>query len=620
MVTDVLDQLQSGEELVRECGCKTLAVLASQPGALPHLLSKNVVRIVAPLVVDPSPCVRHRALGALRNISVDGGFNVCHDMVLKDVLTPLIALFKQYEANWEPEKKETKHTDSRLDTFLQAVHVLWNLCEASDIAVTVFNKEKLLPLLLPCLQHSVYGYPLAIAVAQCLHTVTESNAKAAEICRGDDVLPMLKKLSCITDMSSQALLFKAAVLGILVNVLGGDIISCTGLTTILLPFNKALDIDGPALIVDYAAKKLEQNRVPAAGASGDAQADSHLLVEDDVTPGDKAYRDLVYSLDAQRLCLELITNMCCSPEEEWEEENISDSGSADEMADDAQMDVDGTSDNNNFDLVGEPSDLHCAFMTHDFVKKVVTLTLPLSEELTAIVTTRKWGQVISKKLMRLRTHALLCINNMMETLPLGDQQTVDCLWDTLVQQLKTAGGNGDSAAPVSQQTDPDVMEALTTAMRAVSQKMAQLKSPKLISVTVPDVRFLMKFAEDAPSSVQIHIMRIVTTMASLSLLKVDPHSVIQEVGECLVMAAAHSPDLVVVAEALDCLFDAFADDATDPVAQSLQLTEKLRAILPQLKAKIHSQKKLLGENYVTVTTARTNLIRFIKYKDSQGKG
>lgn len=55
-------------------------------------------------------------------------------------------------------------------------------------------------------------------------------------------------------------------------------------------------------------------------------------------------------------------------------------------------------------------------------------------------------------------------------------------------------------------------------------------------------------------------------------------------------AATHGTDLVVVAEALDALFDVFADDATDPVAQNLQLTEKLKAIMPQLKAKVTLRK------------------------------
>ncbi|KAL8560896.1 hypothetical protein ACOMHN_059080 [Nucella lapillus] len=624
VVADVLDKLQSGEESVRECGCKTLAALASQPGALPVLFGNNVVRILAPLVIDPSPYVRHRALGALRNMTVDGGLDVCHDMVLKDVLTPLIALFKQYGANWEPEKSKTKYTDTRLDTFLQAVHILWNLCEASDIAVKVFNKENLLPLLLPCLQHSVYGYPLTIAVAQCLQTVTESNAEAVEVCRGDDVLPMLKALTDSADTCSHAMLFKAALMGTLMNILGGELFCGTGLSALVLTLSQILDINSPALIADYAAKKSQQqqNGVCGASDSGDADSDSHTLMEEEeVIPQDSGYQNIVNSVDAQRMCLELITNMCCSPEEEWEEVDSSESGSSDEMVGDVDMDQEVTADNNNFDPVCAPSEVHAAFVANNIMGKVLQLSLPLSEELAAIIKTRKWGKAISKKLTRLRTHALLCVNNLMEGLPseaLGGTESLHQLWDTLAQQLKNTGESESENIP--QQMHPDLLEALSSAMRAVVQKLAHLHSPKFASVTVPDVHFLMKLAEGTPSSVQIHVMRIVATIASL-LVKADPgHAVIKEVGGCLVTAAAHSPDLVVVAEALDCLFDMFADDATDPVARSLQLTEKLHAITPQLKSKLQSQKKSLGENYVTVTTARTNLIRFIKYKDSQGKG
>lgn len=52
--------------------------------------------------------------------------------------------------------------------------------------------------------------------------------------------------------------------------------------------------------------------------------------------------------------------------------------------------------------------------------------------------------------------------------------------------------------------------------------------------------------------------------------------------------ASQSPDLVVVAEALDALFDVFSDDATDILAQQLHLVEHLSKILPQLKTKVWS--------------------------------
>lgn len=47
-------------------------------------------------------------------------------------------------------------------------HDLCGICfsEASDTAVHAFNREQLLPVLLPCLQHSVYGFSLATAVGE----------------------------------------------------------------------------------------------------------------------------------------------------------------------------------------------------------------------------------------------------------------------------------------------------------------------------------------------------------------------------------------------------------------------------------------------------------------------
>jgi hypothetical protein len=43
--------------------------------------------------------------------------------------------------------------------------------------------------------------------------VTENNAEAAQLCRGDDVLPSLQLLAQRSETSSQAVLFQAAVMG-----------------------------------------------------------------------------------------------------------------------------------------------------------------------------------------------------------------------------------------------------------------------------------------------------------------------------------------------------------------------------------------------------------------------
>jgi len=89
------------------------------------------------------------------------------------------------------------------------------------------------------------------------------------------------------------------------------------------------------------------------------------------------------------------------------------------------------------------------------------------------------------------------------------------------------------------------------------------------------------------------------------------------VGLWLVESGARDPDLRVLSEALDKVFDIFGEDDTDNVFSTIKLLPKLKQILPSMKVKMSQQKKSLGESYSMVVMARTNLQRFIKYKEKR---
>lgn len=615
-IADIISELQSPVEQTRDCACTRIASITGRPDVIAELLKSDVIRTLAPLVIDRVPSVRHRALGALRNMGVHGGLDACHEMVLKDVLTPLVALFKMYEKDWAPEKEGAKHTDTKLDTFREAVLLLWSLCEASDVAVSVFNKENLMSNLLPCLQHSVYGYPLATAVAQCLFTVTERNQAAIDICHSDQVLPSLQLLVQRSDNTSQAILFQAATMGVVMNVLGDKLTSSSGLSQFVAALGQILDIDLEPFVAMGNAKSHERH----IEASGDAKQ-SRILVEDE---DEAEYEDVVNILDAQCICLELSTNICSSPDEEWEEMENSSESSDDvntvEMEDDS-----GSTDNNNHDVFGVPVEVHEALAAHHIVSKVLRLSLPVPQQLLKGVKMKKWSEKLTSKTTCLRCRALLCINNLLEGMPvenMGGIEALHQLWDSLTQQflrmteVEAVAGSAVSSHK-STAADKELLEAMVSAIRAVLQKLVPLNSPKVQQVSTNDVRMLTKHAESAERGVQIHVLRILASIA-LALMKTDPqHAVVQEVGGCLIAAATHSPDLVVVAEALDSLFDVFAEDATDPVKHTLQMTERLKPLSHQLRAKMQSQRKLLGEHYMTVKSSRDNLIRFIRYMESR---
>lgn len=74
------------------------------------------------------------------------------------------------------------------------------------------------------------------------------------------------------------------------------------------------------------------------------------------------------------------------------------------------------------------------------------------------------------------------------------------------------------------------------------------------------------------------------------LLKVTLSHSFQIIGKFLLDAAAGDPELWVIAESLDCIFDVFGEDDTDKVAHDIGLVDKLRGLAPSLKNKASAIK------------------------------
>ena len=112
----------------------------------------------------------HSAAGALRNLSLVSA-DACDEMVKQDVMTPLCALLlNKYASEWTPAKKEFTTTklkmkggiDTKAEIFVEAVNLLWNLCEANASALATFNKENLCDLLLAHLNAGIFGHEYVV--------------------------------------------------------------------------------------------------------------------------------------------------------------------------------------------------------------------------------------------------------------------------------------------------------------------------------------------------------------------------------------------------------------------------------------------------------------------------
>lgn len=159
-IAAIEEQLVSVNNEDKMCGLQTLSMLCQAERSIPSILASQIVRITAPMLVDADQNIRHAASGALRNLSAVS-VEVCETLIELDIFTPLLILLNQYatQADWVPifDKNMNDQLDERSDIFLQAVNIVWNLCESTSVALDTFNQSQLLRNFVKCLNHQVYG-------------------------------------------------------------------------------------------------------------------------------------------------------------------------------------------------------------------------------------------------------------------------------------------------------------------------------------------------------------------------------------------------------------------------------------------------------------------------------
>lgn len=122
---------------VREATCVAIATMfgdvessdeaeAKSRRKLQRMVDAGLLKKLIPRVVDPLPMVRQHALGALRNISVTGGLELCELMTTQNVVTPLVKVITENAT----DNALAGSGDLRAVQLLeQAVALLSNLCE-----------------------------------------------------------------------------------------------------------------------------------------------------------------------------------------------------------------------------------------------------------------------------------------------------------------------------------------------------------------------------------------------------------------------------------------------------------------------------------------------------------
>lgn len=203
----------------------------------------------------------------------------------------------------------------------------------------------------------------------------------------------------------------------------------------------------------------------------------------------------------------------------------------------------------------------------------------------------------------MRISSLLCLQNLcniMTTEDLGGPAAIYNVWLDLGQQVFQG----------TQQLD--ILEASTALMRAALEHL-RTNADLFAQMTDNDLQLMLVGVQDCPEAeIRANWLRMLGLLGCLL-----PETLVKTIIAFILETCLKEQDAWTISEAVDSLMDMFSDNDWDEVSYELNLAQKSRQLLVQLKNKLRQQRRELGERYAAVCTVRTNLSRFSKYMEER---
>ncbi|KAH8271428.1 hypothetical protein KR018_009832 [Drosophila ironensis] len=566
-------------------GLHSFAVLSLRKEKVREICESQLVRIAAPLLCDKESAVQNAAAGAFRNLSVFGS-EVCDFLVDNDLLTSLLSLLLQYDLS-----RGGFASELHADTFLQAVHVLRNLCESSPTATEAFNHSNILGRLLYCLDPTKYGVEVSLSVAQLLLVVSENNTASWNLLASAGILPEL--LGKAAESHGQ-LYLGALAAGILCNV---PACSAAHSGQILSSLDRLLIIDTQSELVNSKSQIEDvksKNEVPLLEISMETEeaTEPQAVSQPKSNPSEAelTIKNMEYLLDAQRLVAEIITNLVSSDDQSnWD-------SASEESETECVADYDMDEDTAETGEDGLPPNFVETLKQNNVVQKLWAKAQPLNESLEKLL---EQHESLGQKVEKLRVSYLICLQNLCNVISaedLGGHSAIYNMWMSLGQQAFKG-------------TEPlAVMEAITSLMRS---SLSLLKSHRELfgQMTENDVNMIIEGAKKCSVvDIRANWYRMLGTLGSLL-----PEPLVKAIVVFLLNACAQEQDLWGLSEGLDALMDIFAvEDWPDMIAELL-MCERVQALQELFTTKLRQQKRELKERRATIDTVKTNFSRFVSY-------
>eukprot|EP00049_Salpingoeca_infusionum_P008579 m.142203 g.142203 ORF g.142203 m.142203 type:complete len:651 (-) comp14052_c0_seq1:3510-5462(-) len=580
----------------RHLACNTLAHIASEEKNASLIASSELIPRVVQCLQDEEPQIACEAAGCIRNLARFEDEGVVAALANPEFLSILVPACSTLITAVHHHLKlgEEGVQDHRIatTTLAQLFHAVWSLSEMNEVVAAAAAQE-LTSALVECMDPATFSLEVASVAAQCLQTLTEDSPAAEEAFRTDPLLArrlfeVLSEPGTLPEDSPMQTnhtykLYILSTAGSVINL--GHAATQEVLSPIILVISATLDLD---LLAAFAAFTPQ---LANALKNKDDGIDSPARVE---------LEGLLDALHAQQLGLELVANLLSSVEEQaaWEE--------VDEDIDDDEFEGEVEVQEGEEDVDDQTAQIAQDMVAAGLLGKISSKCLCMDQDTEAIYTGLAGASSILYDLYQLQVRALGAITNLTGTASLAAAPLDDvtaCVNN--VMALTDRQPAGSDATHIA-----ECFNTMWAVLRGV------LTAPATAQEVEVDGATLQRLGEAALTS-EAEDVRVAAVGMIGCLSQLPRHQQhLSDFGTVLIHSTTSDNSGWVVAEALNSIFDGFAEDNAHQAFADAKMMSQLRDFVSSLSAKTRASRKK-PDLYHRLDEARTNLKRFIKYKQQQ---
>ncbi|KAH7479415.1 HEAT repeat-containing protein 3 [Phytophthora ramorum] len=598
---------------VREATCVAIATMfgdaesdeaeAASRRKLQRMVDAGLLKKLIPRVVDPLPMVRQHALGALRNMSVTGGLELCEVMTAQNVVTPLVKVITDNAT----DKALNGGGDLRAVQLLeQAVALLGNLCESCQAAINELTQGELLPPIFKIAAQARTHSSLHLETLKLLLMITEGNAQLNEIIGANAAYQQTIGALILAPGDQLALQGRLEAVGVAMNLQA--IMQVEDNVTRMVPVLEAALAYDAVNVVQMAQQASDHLELSQKSLLEDENVDDDTLTPEEEQKISAAqlkvrtWRDSVHTLT---LALELTAQMAATEDEnDDEEEWASDDEDAMEEYAASHMDTEAA-------IGANGSPVSRALET----SRIFPLCVAILQGLVSIpqLSTKS----IANDFEKMRIRACNAVNNLLLSVSwevLSEEvvpqvfRNLCALYGNLNREAEAASATPTDFTLESSASN-DLEVAVTAAMWSALRRSAA--EDRQLAVSADDAQLILTCAaQGRAAESRLNAIGMIGSVGKRCSSLAEKEAV----GRALV-ARLDDSSLEVVSETLNAVFDVYDDEEFDDTFRALNFLSALERTSSAMKAKLKAEQKQLDRALVAhVKETRLNLLRFIKYK------